>query len=74
MTSEVTQIWKLDSPKMCRDFMASFRYIENGVEKRFETVTAPDGTIVKMEDAPDEVVMQVAKQIADAIEKSQENL
>jgi hypothetical protein len=63
----VTQVWKLDSPKMCRDFLKRVRF---GEGKHITHLTQADGKEVSLDDASDEQLLQVANEIAEAIGKA----
>lgn len=62
-----TRIWKLDSPKMCRDFLEHVRTPDGNKIEWFEQA---DGKRIPIADASDSQIMQVASDIAAAIEMS----
>lgn len=67
----MTKFWKLDSPKMCRDFLKSVRIGPD--ENKIEFLEQEDGKRITLDDASDDQIMQVAAEIAEAIELSTKN-
>ena len=65
---KMTQVWKLNSPKMCRDFLKQVQIGPAGSKITF--LTQADGKQISLDEATDEQVMQVANELADALGKS----
>jgi hypothetical protein len=64
VSGEVTKIWKLDSPAMCRDFLKSLRWMENGEERRITWLGTASGKQIPIDEASDEQVMQIANDLS----------
>lgn len=61
------KFWKLNSPKMCRDFLKSLRFGPQG--SAITELTQADGKTISVDDATDEQVLQVANELAEAMGK-----
>jgi hypothetical protein len=66
----VDHFWMLDSPSMRRDFLKKVRLGEVGAKITF--LRQADGKEVSVDEASDEQVLQVANEIALALERKNE--
>lgn len=70
--SEPTKFWKLDSPKMCRDFLKSLRFGPPDKPEEAKRIThfdLHDGRRVSVYEATDKEVVDFANQIAEMIKE-----
>lgn len=65
----VTQFWDLSSPKMCRDFLKNVRMGDPNNPSRITYFQTVSGDQISIDEASDEQVLEVAKQIAEAVER-----
>ena len=61
--------WNLSNPAHCRDFLKALRMGENG--SAITQLKQADGTWVSIDDAADEAIVDLVRELAQAMEKSQ---
>lgn len=68
--NKVQHFWDLTSPKMCRDFLKNAHAKnEQGQTVDFTSIVDENGKTYSIDEAPDEAVIDVANQIAQALGK-----
>jgi hypothetical protein len=65
MKPNITKVWKLNSPSMCRDFLKQVRIGKEGNQITY--LQQADGKQVSIDEASDQQVLQVANELAEAI-------
>jgi len=67
--ADTEKYWKLNSPEVCRDFLKSLRF--GPKQSRITCLKQDDGRELTIDEAPDDQVMEVANNIAQAHERVQ---
>lgn len=65
MKNNVTHYWDLSNPKQCRNFLKEVRIGKEGAKITY--LQQADGTEVSLDDASDDQILDVANQIAEAM-------
>lgn len=68
--NNVSQFWDLSKPKMCRHFLKNLRIGPEGA--KIEFLQTEDGGKISIDEATDEQILQVANDIAEAMEMAKQ--
>ncbi len=66
MKNNLEQFWRLNSPSMCRDFLKQIRL--DG--KEITVLTQADGKNVSIDEAADEAIMDLARELAHSMSEA----